>query len=73
MAGKRGKKGHKKGKKKDAMSAAISSGLKRGFQTGSKKSNKRPLKLLKWARDRMKTNLPKLEKLIEQRQAGGER
>jgi hypothetical protein len=67
-----GKKGRKKGKKKGgSLKSAVRAGLKKGFS--APRSNKRPLKLLRWARDRMKTNLPKLEKIIEQRQARGER
>ena len=61
------KKGRRKGKKKDVV---------RAFKNKANKivrGNKRPLKLLKWARDRMKTNLPKLEKIIQQREGHGER
>ena len=60
------KKGRRKGKKKDVV---------RAFKNKANKivrGNKRPLKLLKWARDCMKTNLPKLEKIIQQREGRGE-
>jgi hypothetical protein len=67
------KKGRRKGKKKDVMASAIKSGLAKGFGTKGRKSNKRPLKLLKWAANRMRTNLPKLEGIIKQREARGER
>lgn len=71
------KKGHKKGKRKsgkrkDSLKSAMHSGISRGMK-GGKKSNKRPLKLLKWAAAKMRTNLPKLESIIERRQAAGER
>ena len=39
----------------------------------ARKSNKKPLKLLVSFRDKMKKNLPKLERIIEQRRAAGER
>jgi hypothetical protein len=64
-----GKKGRKKGKKK----------MKNVVKTFERKAhkivhgNKRPLKLLKWAAGRMRANLPKLEKIIETREARGER
>ena len=71
------KNGHKKGKRKsgkrkDSLKSAMHSGISRSMK-GGKKSNKRPLKLLKWAAAKMRTNLPKLESIIERRQAAGER
>lgn len=64
------KKGHRKGHKGRKRSVV------KNFKSKAEKivrGNKRPLKLLRWARDRMKQNLPKLERIIEQREGRGER